>query len=222
MHGVRIRRLTSNGCVGDYLAYLASTPRNYVECQIEPPFFDPYSKVHAVDLWSAQELGVDKGYPVLHQVVWWTIICLDGAPERIKHLIYGCGLNLSSARAACDPAESFFRQIILEQADQIQPDPAYTRLNGGWPDGEIFGCLSHTSASELAYRTAHKCAQVNQEGQLPWNCEFHVRAGVGQTMRHAFRGLLTAKRDQLVYCQPFGCEAPGGKMVSVLALPTKP
>ncbi len=155
----------------DYLAWHASTPRNWIECKLEPPITDDLS-------------------------LWWLIMCLDGAPERMRHATETCGQSLTFAHNELAPAEDCFRSLIAAKLDELSPKPAVSVL-GDWRDGMIIGYETCWSAIHLAEHVVDACVALNAAFHLPWTHQFHVRAGIGPTLRQAFGELLGTRRDQL-------------------------
>lgn len=159
--------------VVDYLAWQASIVPNWIECELEL-----------------------LGYPTADMTVWWTIICLDGAPERMSHHMKRCQGSYSAARDAVSPEEDHFRFLIKTQVLCLSAEPV-VRVAGNWRDGMIIGYTTRELACDLVARVANACFVTNYAELLLWNQEYHVRAGVGLSMRAAFSVLLSAQRDQL-------------------------
>lgn len=175
----------------DYLAYHASTPRNAIECQLEPPNPTPGARVRIIDLTPAP-----AEYPLAGQPAWWVIICLDGAPERMSYQTTQRGLSVAAARELLGSDESDFRDLIAEALAQ-QPTKPLMTFNGEWVDGTILPYSTREAACDIAIRVAHCCTIVNQIYHLPWTRQHHVRAGIGPSVRNAFSGLLQSRCDQL-------------------------
>ncbi|MDP3996917.1 MAG: hypothetical protein Q8P73_00220 [bacterium] len=183
-----------------YLADMASTPRNLVECCLEPPTTWPKNKTHCrvIDLWTPEELGVADGYPTDGMSLWWLIICLDGAPERMRDLLEVKRWPYLDARALLWPAEGRFAFIVSTEVRCLAVMPS-VRVVGDWCDGEILGYTEEelASAEAVVVGVHRECVRINTEAGLPWTEQFHVRAGIGSSVRGAFSGLLNAHRDQL-------------------------
>ncbi|MEX1997514.1 MAG: hypothetical protein WEA04_02440 [Candidatus Andersenbacteria bacterium] len=180
----------------DYLAYLASTPRNWVERKLEPLTQTPGSRIHVVDVSTPEEEGVADGYPTAGLTLWWTILCLDGAPERMRHQIEACGQSRNVAHDMLAPAEDQFRSLIATAMDELPVKPA-AQVLGNWRDGAILGYETRESAIDIVVAVGDACAQLNAALRLPWTWQFHSRASIGPSLRTAFSGLLRAHRDQL-------------------------
>lgn len=180
----------------DYLAYLASTPRNWIECKLEPPTTQPNTHMRVIDLWTPEELGVANGYPTDGLSLWWLIICLDGAPERMRHETQVCQQSLFTARELLAPAENLFRSLIVAKQEQLSQKPAVSVL-GNWRDGMIIGYEAREPAVDLAIHVAGACAALNADYNLSWIHQYHIRAGIGHSVRQAFSKLLHARRNQL-------------------------
>lgn len=206
----------------EYLAYVASTPRNWIECRLEPAAEpSPNSPVRIIDTKSPEELGVASGYPTAGLSVWWVILCLDGAPERMSHeMRISPEQPASAARNKLGLAEDRFRFFIAAEMDLLPTKPAVQVL-GNWRDGEILGYESQQAANDLIHQVADTCAIVNARERLPWNRQFHVRAGIGRTVRKAFSGLINAQRDQLCCIEYQSQEVSGDSIMwkKLVALP---
>lgn len=178
-----------------YLAWLASTPRNWIERRMEPPRQDTDSGVYIIDIETPEEAGVQNGYPTAGLNVWWAIVCMDGAPERMKHQIESCRLPLEAARNILAPAEDRFRSLVTNDLLGVHNQPVVMVL-GDWHDGVIVGYETESAARETVIRAIQTCISINHIEGLPWNWQFHTRAGIGLSVRSAFSGLLRSKRDQ--------------------------
>lgn len=174
----------------NYLAYLASTPRNYIERYLEPLTQPPGSHPHIIDHGPRPEKA-----PMAGMSVWSTIICLDGAPERMKYHTRDCRQSYNAVRDVLAPAEDRFRSFIATALDQLSAKPT-VRILGNWHDGEIVGFETSDAGIELVVAVADMCAEANTRENLPWTQQFHVRAGIGLSLREAFSGLLHARCNQ--------------------------
>lgn len=52
-------------------------------------------------------------------------------------------------------------------------------------------------AEAFVQHFAQMCAKVNRERGLAWDTQFHVRAGVGPSIREAFEGLRHIPHDSV-------------------------
>lgn len=178
----------------NYLAYLASTPNNWVERCLnglmngQNSYNVPTHEQESFLEW-VQGAGLD---------MQWTIICLDGAPERMQHQADRLGGSIQSAQLIVAPAENRFAEFINEAVQRVSDEPN-ERILGNWRDGAIIGNRCQRTARIFVEHLSIKCASVNAEEGLAWDKQFHVRAGVGRTLRDAFVGLLHAKRDEACF-----------------------
>ncbi len=179
----------------DYLAYQASTPRNWIECQLEP-----------------------NGYPTAGMSIWWVIICLDGAPERMNHQIKFCGKPYHATRNILAPAEERFRRLTVAEAG-VKPT---VRVLGNWQDGVIFGYETPAAAIDLVASVTRVCTSINAAEALPWTCQFHVRAGLGMSVGEAFSGLLATYRDQVCWIEHTPQESGWGSIRQIMQLASLP
>ncbi len=180
----------------DYLAWLASTPRNWIERKLEPLINHPDARLQIIDVTTPEEEGIVAGYPTADVSVWWTIMCLDGAPERMKYQIEDIRQPHNVAHTMLAPNEIRFRCLVTAELDHRPVKPA-VRVLGDWRDGIIVGYETRESATAAVIHTACACTAVNRAELLPWTEQFHVRAGIGLSLREAFSGLLHARRDEL-------------------------
>lgn len=180
----------------DFLAYQASIPRNWIERKLEPLVQKPGSPLRIIDAASPAEEGVANGYPTAGMSVWWVIVCMDGAPERMQHQVNVCEQPERVARDILAFEENRFRALIVTTLEHLAVQPLI-RVFGNWRDGKIVGYETREAATKLVAQLAKRCAELNSAAQLPWNRQFHVRAGMGLSVREAFSGLLGARRDQL-------------------------
>jgi len=180
-----------------YLAWLASTPRNWIERRLEPPAQEQGSHLRFIDIETPEEAGVQNGYPTDDLQAWWLIVCMDGAPERMHHQMRSCQKSLTDACLFLAPAERRFYLVVSAELFR-DPSKLVAQVIGDWRDGVIVGCDHRSFAREAVIRISQTFASINFNEGLPWNWQFHVRAGLGQTVRAAFSGILSAKRDQLV------------------------
>lgn len=198
-----------------YLAYLASTPRNWVERKLEPQVQDRDSQIRVIDVLEPEE-GVANAYPTEGLTAYWTILCLDGAPERMKYHTQVCGKAISFARILLAPAENRFRALIKNLAGELAEKPS-VHVQGNWHDGAILGYETRQSAIEIAKLIGRACEAINLREGLPWDRQFHVRAGIGLSVADAFTALLHAHRDQICTKEREQSKVSGsnGKMVTV-------
>lgn len=183
----------------NYLAWLASTPRNWIERRLEPLVQEPGSHVRIIDVETPEEAGVQNGYPTASLDVWWVILCMDGAPERMGYQVKSCRQSLDSARHLLAPAEARFRSLMT--AELVGgPNQPVVQVLGDWRDGIIVGYETESAARDAISRTSQTLASINDREKLPWNWQFHIRAGLGRSIRDAFTALLRARRGQVVPC----------------------
>lgn len=178
----------------DYLAYLASTPRNVIECHLEPQTPHDGHQLRVIDLWKPDQLVVD-GYPTQGIPVWWTIIVLAGAPERMAYHLGLQRSDLAAARKAVAVAEARFREIVIQKVNAMEVQPEVFVL-GSWRDGELMGFLHKERALELARRVALRCEEINSSEQLSWEHRFQPRVGIGRSVGAAFCSLIGAHHNQ--------------------------
>jgi len=179
----------------NYLAYLASTPNNWVERCLTGLMNGQYSyNGKEIILTQDQEAFLEwvQGAGLNTQ---WTIVCLDGAPERMKHQADRLGGWIQAAQKIVAPAENRFAEFIHEAVQRVSDEPD-VRILGNWRDGAIIGNQCNRTARIFVEQLARKCASVNTEEGLAWDQQFHVRAGVGKSLHSAFAGLLCARRDE--------------------------
>ncbi|OGY34270.1 MAG: hypothetical protein A3E37_04425 [Candidatus Andersenbacteria bacterium RIFCSPHIGHO2_12_FULL_46_9] len=96
-----------------------------------------------------------------------------------------------------EPAEKrfagFIDEVIAIQPEEKEPS---VRILGNWRDGAIIGNRCCRTSHIFVEYLSRRCSSVNAKECLPWNAQFHVRAGVGRTLNDAFSGLLHAYRDE--------------------------
>lgn len=181
-----------------YLAYLASTPRNWIEYSLEPLVQEPGSPLRIVDHSTLIGKEAPSNYPTDGLALWWVIICLDGAPERVHHERHVLKQRNREVLDRLTHDEDRFRLLVTKNAEVLGVEPN-AHVLGDWRDGEILGYEQLDAALSLASHVAGICSEMNRNEHLPWNHQFHVRAGVGRSLRDAFKSLTQAKRNQLCF-----------------------
>lgn len=179
----------------DYLAYQASIPNNWVVSMLNA-FMNGYCTCkHGVNVPKCQKAVCAKSLRPEGLALHWTIICLDGAPERMQYQLDKCGNCMQAAQLIAAPAEKRFVGFIDETVQLVRDKP-FARIMGNWRDGAIIANSSNRAARIFVEQLSRKCASVNTQEGLAWNEQFHVRAGVGRSLHDAFAALLRARRDE--------------------------
>ena len=115
------------------------------------------------------------------------MICLDGAPQR---------LSMQSDKHAVAAAERRFCSIVMRRIGSYVYSPCL-RVDGGWNDGLVYAFEYEYQATNICHHIGTLCHETNKRDNLPWEWQFHPRAGVGRSFYGALNGLLLAWRDEL-------------------------
>ena len=173
-------QLSPNHASVDFLAYIASDPRNWLVCQLEPNVQRPGDNLRVIDIWPTPDQ-----YPTADLDLYFVVVCLDGAVDRAR-----CGENM-------EVAERFFLELINRATEVSKGNVPDVSFQTSYRDGKLLAYENPQSAVNMLKSLATQCQAINDSTRMPWNKEYHVRAGVGSSVRGAFTALLNARRDEV-------------------------
>ncbi len=141
--------------------------------------------------WFERELSgkIDQDYITGDRKLWWVVLCLDGAPERVRAGHDQCRIEFS---------ENSFRHTAEEQMNLFYLSPAFS-INAVFRDGLVcaYEHNQEDAAIWLIQSVASQCRYLNRlQPAWNWQWQYHLRAAIGETPRGMFRGLYNTNRDE--------------------------